>query len=60
MIVTVVNKTKQGIPLLVKDGDTNRTVTVMPKGPSGFIRIELDCLTQQARRLEAQGRIEIR
>jgi hypothetical protein len=59
-IAKVINKTKQGIPLLVKDGDSNKTITVPKKGPSGFISIAEDLLTDQAKRLVAQGKLQIK
>lgn len=59
-IAKVINKTNQGIPLLVIDGDSNKTLTIPKKGPDGFIMIAEDKLTQQAKRLEAQGKLEIK
>ena len=59
-IAKVINKTKQGIPLLVLDGESNRTVTVPKKGPSGYVMIAEDLLTPQAERLQAQGKIVIK
>lgn len=59
-IAKVINKTKQGIPLLVKDGDSNKSVTVPAKGPDGFIMIAEEKLTGQARRLEAQQKLIIK
>lgn len=59
-IVTVINKTKQGIPLLVLDGGTNKTVSIPPKGPDGYVRIEKSALTAQVDRLVAQGRVEVK